>query len=683
MKNLVTLLLVSIFGASAAATPAPAPVTPAVPTAPVLSSGIDLANLDSSVRPQDDLYRFVANKWLANNPLPADRSSYGSFDRLADQAEAEVRAVVEAAAAANAAPGTPAQKIGDFYRSFMDTTRLATLGVAPIAGELRRIDAIRGTRDLFEYMGRSIRMGVSMPLQLYVGQDYADSTQYLTGTYQGGLIMPDRDYYLRPEQKYVEIRASYRRYVAALLAAAGERDAASAAKRIEALETRLANHQWSLVQNRDPVRTYNRKTLAELRTFAPAFDWQTLLAAARIPAQALDISQPTYVQELAKLTRSTPLADWRDYLRLQVLDTWAPYLTTDFEQLHFDFHRKTLSGVPEQLPRWKRALQAMNGGVGELIGQLYVERTFSPAARSRVKFLVDNLLRAFAQGIDELDWMSDATKAQAHQKLQGFTVKIGYPDRWRDYAGLEIVAGDLVGNIRRASEFELDRQANKLGKPLDRSEWLRTPQTVSAYYYPPMNEIVFPAAILHPPFFDADADDAVNYGAIGAVIGHEISHGFDDQGRQFDGAGNLRDWWTFDDSARFRQRAGKLTAQFAEYRVLGDKPVNGELTLGENIGDLSGIAVALRAYKLSLAGAPPPVIDGYTGMQRFFLGWARIWIATRRDGEILRRLTIDPHSPPEFRCNGPVSNLNEFYEAFGVKEGDKLYRAPPARVKIW
>jgi predicted metalloendopeptidase len=522
-----------------------------------------------------------------------------------------------------------------------------------------------------------------MPLVLYVGQDYADSTQYLTGTYQGGLTMPDRDYYLRPEQRYVDFRAAYRKYVAALLAAAGERDAAAAAKRIEALETRLANHHWSRVQNRDPVKTYNRKTLLELKTFTPMFDWQTFLAAARIPAQALDISQPTYVQELARLTRSTPLADWRDYLRLRVLDNWAPYLTTDFEKLHFDFHSRVLQGVPEPLPRWKRAMQTMNGGVGELIGQLYVERSFTPEAKAHVQQLVDNLLRAFAQGIDELDWMSPATKAQARNKLQRLTVKIGYPDRWRDYSGLEIIAGDLVGNIRRANEFELDRQANKLGKPLDRAEWPWTPQTVGAWYNHPMNEIVFPAAILHPPFFDAGADDAVNYGAIGAVIGHEISHGFDDQGRQFDGAGNLRDWWTFDDSARFTQRASRLVGQFSSYRILGDKPVNGELTLGENIGDLSGLAVALRAYKLSLAGAPAPVMDGYTGMQRFYLGWARIWVDTRRESEALRRLTVDPHSPTEFRVNGPVSNLNEFYEAFGVKEGDRLYRPPAERVKIW
>ena len=689
MKNLVTLILVAVCSGSAAAAGAPAAKTPAapvaapVPAAPAPRSGIDVADLDSSVRPQDDLYRFVANKWLANNPLPADRSRYGIFDRLADESEAQVRAVVEAAAAAKAAAGSPAQKIGDFYNSFMDTTRIATLGIAPIAGELRRIDAIRGTRDLYEYMGRAMRMGVGMPINLYVGQDSADSTQYLTAATQGGLTMPDRDYYLKPEQKYADFRAAYRNYVAALLAAAGERDAASAAKRIEALETRLANHQWTRVQNRDPVKTYNRKTLAELKTFAPMFDWQTLLAATRIPAPAVDISQPSYVQELAKLVRSTPLADWREYLRLQVLDSWAPYLTADFVLLHFDFHRKTLSGVPEQLPRWKRALRTMDGAVGELIGQLYVERTFTPEDKARSKLLIDNLRRAFALGIDEIDWMSDPTRAEARKKLQSFTVKIGFPDRWRDYSGLEIVAGDLVGNIRRANEFELDRQANKLGKPLDRNEWLMTPQTVNAYYYPPMNEIVFPAAILHPPFFDPSADDAVNYGAIGAVIGHEISHGFDDSGRQFDGAGNLRDWWTFDDSARFRQRAGKLIGQFAQYKVLGDRPVNGELTLGENIGDLSGLAVAMKAYKLSLAGAPAPLLDGYTGMQRFFLGFARTWTETRRDSEALRLLTIDPHSPPEFRCNGPVSNLNDFYEAFGLKEGDRLYRPPAERVKIW
>jgi putative endopeptidase len=660
-----------------------APAAATTPLVPALRSGIDLASFDKRVRPQDDFYRFAGGGWLASNPLPADRSAFGSFDRLQDQAEAEVKAVVEAAALAKAAAGTPTQKIGDLYSSFMDTTRLAALGASPLAAELKRIDAIRGTRDLYEYMGRMTRSGLSQPMILYVGQDSADSSQYLTGVYQGGLTMPDRDYYLKPDKKYVEFRAAFRKYVEALLVAGGQGNAAATAKRIEALETRIANHHWTPVQNRDPVKTYNKKTLAELRTFAPTLDLQTMLTAARLPAQAVDINQPSYVRELAKMIRTTPLADWREYLRFQLLDSYAPYLSAEFDNLHFDFHRKTLRGVPEQLPRWKRALRTMDGSVGELIGQLYVERTFSAAAKEKMQGLIDKLLQAFAKSIDELEWMGPATKAEAHKKLQTFGVKIGYPDKWRDYSALTILPGDLIGNLRRASELEFDRQANKLGKPIDRTEWLMTPQTVNAYYYPPMNEIVFPAAILHPPFFDPEADDAANYGAIGAIIGHEISHGFDDQGRQFDGAGNLRDWWTFDDNARFRQRAGKLVAQFASFKVLDGKPVNGELTLGENIGDLSGLAVALKAYQLSLAGKQAPDIDGFTGLQRFFLGWAQAWTANVRDNALLERLTTDPHSPEEFRCNGPLSNLNEFYQAFDVKQGDKLYRAPVERVKIW
>lgn len=691
MKHLhLTLIGALLTASSVLAAPTASEQAPTTsPTAtvaapiPVLSSGLDAASFDKRVRPQDDFYRFAGGGWLANNPLPGDRSAYGSFDRLQDQAEAEVKAVVEAAASAKAAPGTPAQKIGDFYNSFMNTTRLAAMGAAPLNAELRRIDAIRGTRDLYEYMGRMARSGLSQPVILYVGQDSADSTQYLTGVYQGGLTMPDRDYYLKPDQKFVEFRAAFRKYVEALLVAGGQSNAAAAAKRIEALETRIANHHWTPVQNRDPVKTYNKKTLGELRSFAPTFDLQTMLTAARLPAQAVDINQPSYVRELAKMVRTTPLADWREYLRFQLLDSYAPYLSADFEALHFEFHRKTLRGVPEQLPRWKRALRAMDGSVGELIGQLYVERTFSAESKEKVKGLVGNLLQAFAKSIDELEWMGPATKEEAHKKLKTFVVKIGYPDQWRDYGALSIVPDDLIGNLRRASEFEFDRQANKLGKPIDRGEWLMTPQTVNAYYYPPMNEIVFPAAILHPPFFDPKADDAVNYGAIGAVIGHEISHGFDDQGRQFDGAGNLRDWWTFDDNARFRQRAGKLVAQFAGYKVLDGKPVNGELTLGENIGDLSGLSVALKAYQSSLGGQPAVDIDGFTGLQRFFLGWAQVWFSNTRDNALLERLSTDPHSPEEFRCNGPLSNMNEFYQAFGVKEGDKLFRPPAERVKIW
>ena len=445
----------------------------------------------------------------------------------------------------------------------------------------------------------------------------------------------------------------------------------------------IANHHFTQVENRDPLKTNNRRSLAELTSFTPGFDWPAFLAAAGVPATAINVRQPSYFQQLAKMIRSTSIADWRLYYRYHLLNDNAPYLGTAFEAVRFEFYSKALRGIKEPRPRWKRGVQALDGTVGELVGRLYVEKTFTPAAKQRMQELIGNLRAAFAKSIDELDWMSAATKVAAQRKLAAIRVKIGYPDEWRDYSALTVLPGDLLGNLRRANEFEFKRQVAKLGKPLDRNEWLMTPQTVNAYYMPPMNEIVFPAAILHPPFFDPDADDAVNYGSIGAIIGHEISHGFDDSGRQYDGDGNLRDWWTFEDSARFRQRAGRLVTQFANYRVLDGKPLNGELTLGENIGDLSGLAVAFKAYKLSLQGKTASVIDGFTGEQRFFLGFAQAWRENIRDDELLLRLVSDTHSPARFRANGPVSNMNEFYAAFAVKEGDKLYRPEAERVKIW
>ncbi|MCS6948324.1 MAG: M13 family metallopeptidase, partial [Steroidobacteraceae bacterium] len=677
----IALLAAALTGCAAAPPAAP----PAQPTSPpaVVRSGLDVAEFDPSVRPQDDLFRYVNGRWLASDPIPADRATYGTFEALTDQSQETVRALLETAAAGRHPRGTAEQKIGDFYSSFMDTTRIALLGLKPLDDELQRIDAIRSTRDIYAYLGHAQRLGISQPVTLFVGQDAADASQYLTGVYQGGLTMPDRDYYLQLDPKYAAFRAAFRRYVERLLASAGEPNAAAAAKRIEALETRIANHHWTRVDNRDPVKTYNKKTLLELPAFTPTFDWHSLLIAAGLPAAALDIKQPSYVRELARLIRTTPIDDWRLYFRWRLLDSFAPLLPKEFEDLHFDFHRRTLRGVPAPLPRWRRAVQVLEASIGELIGRLYVEKTFSADTKLRAQALVDHLLQAFSRSIDALDWMSDATKSEAQRKLASITVKIGYPERWRDYTALEIVPGDLIGNVRRSAEFEFQRQANKLGKPVDRSEWLMTPQTVNAYYYPPRNEIVFPAAILRPPFFDPTVDDAVNYGAIGAVIGHEISHAFDDKGRQFDGAGNLRDWWTFDDNARFRQRGGQLVAQFAAYRVLDGRPLNGELTLGENIGDLSGLAVAFKAYQLSLGGRAAPVLDGLTGPQRFFLGWARAWRRAYRDDELLSRLVTDPHAPAEFRANGPVSNLDEFYAAFDVKPGDRLYRAPQERVKIW
>ncbi|MCU0758728.1 MAG: M13 family metallopeptidase [Steroidobacteraceae bacterium] len=664
---------------------APVPAAPVAQPAPPPKSGLDLAGFATDVRPQDDLFRFAAGGWLARTEIPADRSNFGTFALLEDNARAALRRLVEETAARpDRVYGSDAQKVGDFYASFMDVDRIAVLGAAPLAAEVARILAIRAPRDVFVYMGRSQRLGVAHPLIFYVTQDARDSKSYIASAYQSGLTMPDRDNYLAADERNVALRAALEAYVARLLALSGEADALGAARRVVALEGRLANHHWTRVQNRDPVKTYNKVTLAEAARLTPGFDWFAFLEGAAAPSvTALDINQPTYVRELARLVRGTPVADWRLYFKFRLLDSYAPYLAPDFERAGFDFRQATLRGVKEQEPRWRRGVALLDESIGELLGRLYVERNFSPESRERVVRLVDNLLKAFDGSIDELEWMSPATRAEAKRKLARFTVKIGYPDRWRDYGRLQVLPGDLAGNVRRAREFEFQRQLDKLGKPVDRSEWLITPQTVNAYYNPPMNEIVFPAAILQPPFFDPAADDAVNYGAIGGVIGHEISHGFDDQGRQYDGDGNLRDWWTFDDNARFTERAGRLVAQYSGYKVLDGRAVNGQLTLGENIGDLSGLAVAYKAYRISLGATPPPVIDGFTGPQRFFLGWAQIWRWKYRDDELRVRLLTDVHSPSEFRVNGVVANMTEFHEAFGLVAGDRLYRAPGDRVKIW
>ena len=495
--------------------------------------------------------------------------------------------------------------------------------------------------------------------------------------------MPDRDYYLNPDDKYAQFRAKFAIYVEQMLARAGERNAKSAASRIAALETRIANYQWTKVQNRDPVKTYNPMSLPEYQKLAPAFDWLSFFEGMGAPVQKLDISQPSFIAGVGQLVKTVPVADWRLYFKFQLLDDYAPLLSAQVADLEFDFHSRTLQGVQEPLPRWRRAVDSMDDTMGELVGRMFVEAHFPPEAKRRMLELVGNLLKSFDSSIDGLEWMSDATRAEAKTKLAKINVKIAYPDKWRDYTAYTVRRDDLVGNVMRASEFELERNIARTGGPVDKGEWLMTPQTVNAYYNPTTNEITFPAAILRPPFFDMNADDAVNYGGIGSVIGHEVSHGFDDSGRQFDGDGNLRDWWTADDGAHFKQRASELVKQFAGFSVLDDRHLNGELTLGENIGDLSGMAIALKAYHLSLGGKASPEIDGFTGDQRFFLGWAQIWRRKYRDEELLKRLVTDPHSPSEFRTNGPTSNIDAFYDAFAVKPGDRMYRAPNERVKIW
>jgi putative endopeptidase len=681
---MATVAVLSACTASAPK-PAPAPATPAAPAeVPALNSGLDLSGFDRSVRPQDDLYRFVGGTWLANTEIPPDRSNYGPFTILDDQAQEEVRKLIVASAEQpNHAPGSDAQKVGDFYRAYMDTARVEALGLTPLTEELRRIDALATPRDVARYIGYSQRLGLAQPFAWYSAPDSKNSTMYIGSLAQNGLTMPDRDYYLSPDEKYAQFRAKFAEYVEQMLARAGERNAKSGAARIAALETRIANYQWTKVQNRDPVKTYNPMTLPDYQKLAPGFDWLAFFEGLGAPVQRMDVSQPPFIKGIAQLVKTVPVADWRVYFKFQLLDDYAPALSAQFADLEFDFHQRTLNGVQEPRPRWRRAVDSMGNNMGELIGRMFVEAHFGAEAKRRMLELVGNLLRSFDTSIDGLEWMSVETRAEAKKKLAKITVKIGYPDKWRDYSALAVQRDDLVGNLKRGAEFEVNRFIARSGGPVDKGEWLITPQTVNAYYSPTTNEITFPAAILRPPFFDMNADDAVNYGGIGSVIGHEISHGFDDSGRQFDGDGNLRDWWTSDDGAKFKQRAGILVQQFAGYTVLDDRHLNGELTLGENIGDLSGMAVAFKAYKLSMAGKPAPEIDGFTGEQRFFLGWAQVWRRKYRDTELLRRLVTDPHSPSEYRTNGPTSNVDAFYEAFGVKEGDRMYRPPAERVRIW
>lgn len=651
-----------------------------------LRSGVYASNFDSTVRPQDDFYRFVNGRWLATTQIPADRSNYGAFTLLEEGAQRDLHGILEEAARSGAPVGSDQQKIGDFYASFMDEASIEARGLAPLQPELDRIAALASKQDVARYFGRAQRLFVAHPFAYFVAIDEKNSSQYISVLYQSGLGMPDRDYYLSDDKRLQDVREKYRVYVERLLAAADTPDAASAARTVFQIESRLAAAHWTRVQNRDAEKTYNRYDRPALAKLMPGFDWDAFLSGAQLPAQkvqALVVTQPSYFEALGKLYAELTVADWRTYLRYKLLNSFAPDLPQRFVQLHFDFNQRTVSGIEELKPRWKRGVDTVEDAIGDLLGKIYVERHFQPEAKRRVDALVRNLLDAYSQGIDELEWMSSATKQKAHAKLALFTTKIGYPERWRDWSRLEVRRDDLIGNEMRAAQVVFDRNAAKLGGPIDKTEWFMTPQTVNAYYNPPANEIVFPAAILQPPFFNVEADDAVNYGAIGAVIGHEISHGFDDQGRRYDGEGNLRDWWAPQDNEEFSRRAKRLGAQYDALSPLPGMHVNGSLTMGENIADLAGLAMAYRAYQLSLKGRPAPVIDGYTGEQRFFIGWAQGWARKYREDELRKRLLTDPHSPSEYRTNVIVSNLPAFQEAFDVRPGDPMYRAPQEQVKIW
>ncbi|MQA22203.1 M13 family peptidase [Rugamonas sp. FT103W] len=650
-------------------------------------SGIDTQYIDASVRPQDDFYRHLNGEWLKVTQIPEDKSSWGTFAKLRDDVLPQLRGIIETAEADKARKaGSDAQKIGDLYASFMDEKKLETLGAKPLAGELNRIRAIKDKKAFPMLIAHLSELGVSTPYGVYVSQDARESTRYAVGISQSGLGLPDRDYYLKKDDaKMVDTLAKYEAHVAKILALGGDKHAAASAKAIVALETALAEAQWTKVENRDPVKRYNKTEIAKLSALAPGYDWQHALAAAGVASKVdyVIVNQPSYLAGFNAQLEKTDLATWKSYFEWQLLRRASPYLSKDFADASFDFYSTVLTGIEVKPPRWKSAVSLVEGSLGEVLGKLYVGQYFPPERKARMEELVKNLLASYKTSIDTLDWMSPETKKEAQAKLAKFTPKIGYPNKWRDYSSLAIVRGDLVGNVLRASAFGHQRMINKLGKPIDREEWGMTPQTINAYYNPSMNEIVFPAAILQPPFFDAKADDAVNYGAIGAVIGHEISHGFDDKGSQSDGDGNLRDWWSKEDRANFKAKADALTRQYDGYSPIEGYNVNGSLTLGENIADNSGVAIAYKAYKLSLGGKPAPVIDGLTGDQRFYMGFAQVWRSKTRDKQQIVLIKTDPHSPGQFRANGTMVNQPGFYEAFGVKPGDKMYVAPEQRVIIW
>jgi putative endopeptidase len=648
-----------------------------------LSSGILLGELDPSIRPQDDLYRHVNGRWIERTAIPDDKARYGSFLVLAEEAEQAVREILDEARTAE--PGTEERKFGDLYSSFLDEARVNELGAAPIQPLLADVDDATDVPEFLRVLARLERGGLSGIFQLFVDNDPGNPERYLVFLEQGGLGLPDESYFR--EEKFEAVRGEYRSFLERMFALAGLDDAAGRAERVFALETELAAAHWDNVRSRDSTATYNLRAWRDVVAASglPLDVWREALGAPEGAFDELVLRQPSFVESLGTVLTDDRLQSWRDWLRWQVIRSNAAYLSDEFVRANFDFYGRVLTGTPELRARWKRGVSLVEHAMGEAVGRIYVERHFQPAAKEAMDELVENLVEAYRRSIRSLSWMTDATRERALEKLEKFTPKIGYPKKWRDYSALSFDAADLIGNVRAVAEFEFSRELGKIGKPLDRDEWFMTPQTINAYYNPGFNEIVFPAAILQFPFFDASRDAAANYGAIGAVIGHEIGHGFDDQGSKYDGDGRLLDWWTDADRAAFEKLAGALIEQYNALSPsqLPGHTVNGALTIGENIGDLGGLGIAWKAYQLSLEGQEPPVIDGLTGAERFFLSWAQAWQAKLRNEEALRLLSIDPHSPNEFRCNQIVRNIDEFYDTFKVTEQDDLWLDPEERVTIW
>ncbi|MGA1836693.1 M13-type metalloendopeptidase [Herbiconiux sp. 11R-BC] len=667
-------------------------------------SGIDLTELDPDIRAQDDLFRHVNGKWMARTAIPDDKARYGSFYQLAEEAEKAVREIIEESQDAPA--GTEARTFGDLFASFMDEERIEQLGATPLEPQLALVDTIDDLPSLARTLGRLERQGVSGLLRLFVDNDPGNPERYLVFVEQGGISLPDESYYR--DEKFASVRKAYLGHIQRMFELAGLDDAPRRAQRVFDLETLIASSHWDNVRTRDAQATYNLLSWGEFLDLAggaasvpvaegaDAADgvvasvslfelWREALDAPAGVFDELVVREPSFVTGLAHALSEAPLESWKDWLSWKIVHGWAPYLSSAFVEENFDFYARTLTGTPSMRDRWKRGVSLVEGAMGEAVGRIYVEKHFPGTAKAAMDVLVANLIEAYRQSITTLEWMSPATRERALAKLGKFTPKIGFPVKWRDYSSLVIDPTDLIANVRATSEFEFQRELGKIGKPLDRDEWFMTPQTINAYYNPGFNEIVFPAAILQFPFFDETRDAAANYGAIGAVIGHEIGHGFDDQGSRFDGDGRLTDWWTAEDREAFEKLTSSLIAQYDALAPaqVPDHHVNGALTIGENIGDLGGLGIAWKAYLLSLDGAEPPVIDGLTGAQRFFLSWAQAWQQKSRDEEVIRLLSIDPHSPNEFRCNQIVRNIDEFYDAFELDSHDRLWLDPAERVTIW
>jgi putative endopeptidase len=688
-RSLIALLALTVALAHAAVAATPDQKTTRFPAKKLTPARkpIDPANMDPSVKPGDDFYRYANGKWLEKNPIPASESRWGAFSEVAERNSQILYEILEAAAKKTDAPkGSSLQMVGDFYATAIDSARADELGAKPLAEDLARVAALKNTDELLAEIARFQGRGIRVPFGVFAAQDAKQSTEVILQIVQAGLGMPDRDYYTKTDDASKALRDKYEAHLNKMFGLLGD-DAATAAaeaKTVIGIETRLANASLTRVQRRDPEANYHKMTVDELAAMSPALQWPRMLEGMGVSGRyPVNVGQPDFVKAVDGMIASVPLADWRTYLRWHLVNSTSDLLSSSFVNEHFDFYGRTLTGATELRPRWKRARDLVDGAIGEALGQLYVERTFTPQAKARALALVENLRAELRDRLTHLEWMSEPTRQQALRKLNAFAVKIGYPDVWRDYATLTIDRSSLLGNVERATQFEYRRNLAKLGKPVDRKEWGMTPPTVNAYYNPRMNEIVFPAGILQPPFFDANADDAVNYGGIGAVIGHEMTHGFDDQGRKSDADGNLKDWWTAEDAEKYKERSALIEKQYGSCAVLDTLHINGKLTLGENTADIGGLSIAYGALQKALKGKKHEKIEGFTPEQRFFLSFAQIWRNNIRPEALRLRINTDPHSPGEYRCVGTLANMPEFAQAFGLKDGDAMVRAETDRAKIW